>query len=651
MIVNFLRRFCTLLFLSLLITILTAGCTATPEQLIEGIAAIQLAEESSTDELVATSENEGDAIADSVLEEEDDGLQETDGVDVQSDTIEVPNAVVLADSLRVRTGPGAEFDVIGAISRGDEVEVTATDESGEWYRIGLPSIGEPAWAAAEFLQLSEPTSGSVEGADVEDPVTEDTVAEEPAEGATDSSIILRPTPTPEAEPTVPTAITQPERMNVRSGPGTAYAVVTGVDGGTALEIFGVSPDGAWYQVILPEADEPAWLFADLTTQVGPLEVVPVVPEEEIPEAPEPVVAALQAVGSVAAPAPAGGGSFGYGVQAHMLGGGISEAVNATGNMGFNWIKQQVEWRIFEGSQGALDFSELRRIVDAAGGRGISVLFSVVNAPDWAREPGFDASVGGPPADPGTYAAFVGRMAGEFCGSSLRAIEVWNEQNLHYEWGNRALNPGDYMDLLRAAYGSIKANCPSMLVISGALTPAGDAGPLARDDFAYLEGMYQNGLAAVADGIGVHPSGFNVPPWVRWQDACATIQQTGNFFNGPCDTPHHSWSFLSTLEGYRNIMVVYGDAGKRLWPTEFGWAVGPAVNGAYAYADDNSADEQAAWTVEAFNIMRNSGYVGPAFLWNLNFRVIADGSEKAQWGIVRNDYTGLPVYGALQAMPK
>ncbi|MEZ4612106.1 MAG: hypothetical protein R2838_17980 [Caldilineaceae bacterium] len=67
-------------------------------------------------------------------------------------------------------------------------------------------------------------------------------------------------------------------------------------------------------------------------------------------------------------------------------------------------------------------------------------------------------------------------------------------------------------------------------------PGGRRRPLRQDDFAYLEGMYQNGLARYADGIGVHPSGYNVPPSVGWQEACAVIQQTGNFFNGPCDTP-------------------------------------------------------------------------------------------------------------------
>ena len=139
--------------------------------------------------------------------------------------------------------------------------------------------------------------------------------------------------------------------------------------------------------------------------------------------------------------------------------------------------------------------------------------------------------------------------------------------------------------------------------------------------------------------------------ITWDQACAAIQQTGNQFNGACDNPHHSWSFRSTMEGYRNIMQVYGDAGKRIWPTEFGWAADGAFDPRYAYANDNSLEEQKNWTVEAYQMMKNWGWVGPAFLWNLNFRVVANGTEKAQWGIVRNDYSPLPVYNALRAMPK
>jgi len=69
--------------------------------------------------------------------------------------------------------------------------------------------------------------------------------------------------------------------------------------------------------------------------------------------------------------------------------------------------------------------------------------------------------------------------------------------------------------------------------------------------------------------------------VTWDQACDMIQQIGNQFNGACDNPHHSWSFRSTMEGYRNIMQVYGDAGKRIWPTEFGWAADGAFDPRYA----------------------------------------------------------------------
>jgi len=249
------------------------------------------------------------------------------------------------------------------------------------------------------------------------------------------------------------------------------------------------------------------------------------------------------------------------------------------------------------------------------------------------------------------ANFVGQVAGKYCGSSLKMIEVWNEQNLHYEWGNKPLNPGEYVQLLAPAYAAIKAACPSMWVVSGAPTPAGNNPPYAMDDFTYLEEMFKAGANNYLDAVGAHPSGYNVPPDDTWETAGDAIIKNGNSFNGACDSPHHSWSFRSTMEGYRNIMSVYGAGNKVIVPTEFGWAAGGAYNPAYAYANDNDFGEQAQWTVRAYQMMRDWGWVGPAFLWNLNFRVVADGTEKAQWGIVDNGWGPLPAYTALANMPK
>lgn len=445
-------------------------------------------------------------------------------------------------------------------------------------------------------------------------------------------------------------------VNVRGGPGTAYPVLGQISPGVNYAVMGKNEPSDWWQIDFDGQE--GWIIGQLvnaTSAANDVAVITDIPEPPVaaaaPAAPAPEASA-PAAPAVSAPPPSGGGSFGYGIQAHMVHNDqAGQVMSLVQGMGFNWVKQQVEWKVFEGSEGAIDYGSLDGIVNAANGAGISLLFSVVNAPDWAREPGFDPSVGGPPQDPQKFANFLGALAGKYCGSSVKAIEVWNEQNLHYEWGNKPLNAGEYVALLAPSYAAIKGACPSMYVISGALTPAGNNPGKAVDDFTYLEQMFQAGMNNYIDGVGAHPSGYNVPASATWEEACAAIQVSGNSFNGACDSPHHSWSFRSTMEGYRNIMNVYGASDKKIWPTEFGWAAGGAFNPAYRYADDNSYEEQAEWTVEAYQMMKNWGWVGPAFLWNLNFRVVANGTEKAQWGIVDPNWNPLPAYNALASMPK
>ena len=183
-----------------------------------------------------------------------------------------------------------------------------------------------------------------------------------------------------------------------------------------------------------------------------------------------------------------------------------------------------------------------------------------------------------------------------------------------------------MKLLKPSYSKIKAACPKMIVVSGALTPTGAPLPVAMDDYDYLRGMYRAGLKNYCDAVGAHPSGYNVAPSVKGgQDACDFITKQGSSFRGPCKNPHHSWSFYATLNGYHRIMQDYGDGRKRIWPTEFGWATDWNNEAGREYASDNTREEQATWTVEAYKLMKQWGFVGTAFLWNLNFKVVADGS--------------------------
>jgi uncharacterized protein YgiM (DUF1202 family) len=544
---------------------------------------------------------------------------------------------ITADRLNVRSGPGADNAVVAKLLLGNQVHVDAQDAAGSWYRVVLGD-GTQGWIAADFV---ERVTGTVAVNAALVPTTDfKTLATTPATVVETAVADVVETVVEQvaavAEVTTPTAYTIPATMNIRQGPGTNYGVVTSVPAGTALAILALSPAGDWYQVQLADVADPVWVYAALTTAAGPLETLTRLAEDALPSAPEPVAAAAPqppaAAAVVNAPPPSGAGFFGYGIQVNAWQGDVGGSVGMVRDIGFNWAKQQVRWEFVENAPGAVNWNEMDQIVDAMSNNGVNLLFSIVTAPQWTRpdKPG----TGGPPNDFGLYANFVGAVAGRYCGR-LQAIEVWNEQNLQREWEGFPLDPGLYMDLLRRAYGSIKAACPSIIVVSGATTPTGNS-PVAVDDIDYLRGMYNNGLAAYSDAIGVHPSGYGQPPSVTFQD-----WQNGAY-NAPSHVNHRSFYFRSTMEESRNVMVQYGDVNKRLWPTEFGWASSQSPHPGYEYSAYNSAQQQAQYTVEAYTMMRNWGWVGVPFLWNLNYTY----GEMAQWSII-----GKPAYDALKGMPK
>ena len=430
-------------------------------------------------------------------------------------------------------------------------------------------------------------------------------------------------------------------LNVRSGPGTVYDRVGQVTEGSQLDIVAKAPDSDWLLVCCVD-DNQVWVIGsdEYVRQVGPLDSVPVA--EEIPEpptpAPTPTPGAVAAAAAPAgpAPAPANAGFFGYGIQVDPDG-DLGATAGAVQGLGFNWVKFQLPWKSFEGQPGQRNWPDDK--VGVLNGAGLNILASIVKAPDWARPGNTDLSVEGPPADPGTYASFVGEFASRYCGR-VQAIEVWNEQNLHYEWGNEPISASRYVQLLAPAYRAIKAACPSMIVVSGAPTPTGAQPPAAIPDFTYLEQMYQAGLKNVSDAIGVHPSGYGNPPDVRVQDAWAGT------YSRPSHIDHPSFYFRNVMEQYRNIMLKYGDGNKRLWPTEFGWASSSNPHPGYEYATYNNEQQQGEYIVRAYQMMRDWGFVGPAFLWNLNYNVTQPGTELAAFGI-----QGKSAYGMLQGMPK
>jgi uncharacterized protein YgiM (DUF1202 family) len=87
------------------------------------------------------------------------------------------------------------------------------------------------------------------------------------------SFISNPSPPPASSPQqsqTPIAITVPELLNVRTGPGLTYDIVTTVPAGTQATIVGIDPDNEWYQVEIDGIEGQVWIYQGLTTLQGSL---------------------------------------------------------------------------------------------------------------------------------------------------------------------------------------------------------------------------------------------------------------------------------------------------------------------------------------------------------------------------------------------
>ncbi len=325
-----------------------------------------------------------------------------------------------------------------------------------------------------------------------------------------------------------------------------------------------------------------------------------------------------------------------GVTVHMYDQDHTRVLDAVQDVGFNWIKQQVQWKDIEGAPGADAWGELDGIVADAKARGLHILLSVVKPPDWANGGG-----NGFPRDPAMLGNFMQALAAHYKGQ-VDAYEVWNEQNLYVESGD--LNPAHYAALLDAGYHGVKAGDPQAVVVAGALTPTGIYDDkTAKEDTWYLDQLYQWNNGAIRqdfDVLGSHPYGYNNPPDTMWPD---------NPSNASAFTTHGQF-YYRRVEQQRQVMEKYGDGAKQIWLTEWGWCSDYRPDG-YAECAETTPDEQASYTVAAIaQAQQDYPWMGVMFVWNLNFSTFQPWyTGPAHFSLVDPDWTPRPIYTALKAL--
>jgi len=346
------------------------------------------------------------------------------------------------------------------------------------------------------------------------------------------------------------------------------------------------------------------------------------------------------------PTPAASSNFAYGFQVHMW--DISSqakgfVIGDVKQAGFNWLKHQVEWTAIEPTAGQYDWSELDTIVNAANAAGLNVVVSVQHAPEFYRS----SSSGLMPSDPTTYQKVMQAMASHYAGK-IQAYELWNEENLAREAGQGNVNPAGYLPLLKAGYAGVKAGDANAQVILGALSPTGaNQAGISMDDLQYLQGLYAiNGgeVKNYYDILGAHLSGFSNPP-----DCTPSTPQcslSGGWNNDP------SFFAFYRLGQYHDALSQLGDGDRKMWLTEFGYDSSTVAVPGYEYSTYVSEDTQARFLVQAFQMARQTPYIGGVMIWNLNYQIaVPQTDEKWGFSVLRSDWSPRPAYSALASMAK
>ncbi len=159
----------------------------------------------------------------------------------------VPAGTVNTGALNVRSGPGVSFSVLEVVYQGTRVNLLGRTADSSWVQIQTPK-GTTGWVNATLLQTNVPITNL------------------PVVGGT--------TPPP---PVTTNAVVTTGALNVRSGPGLPFPVVTTVYNGNGLLLIGRSATAVtppWVQVRL-ENGLVGWVNANFIFTNVPLANLPV----------------------------------------------------------------------------------------------------------------------------------------------------------------------------------------------------------------------------------------------------------------------------------------------------------------------------------------------------------------------------------------
>lgn len=294
-------------------------------------------------------------------------------------------------------------------------------------------------------------------------------------------------------------------------------------------------------------------------------------------------------------------------------------------LGVSRIRSFFPWSRIEPERGRFDWSEADAVMTDVQAAGLELVAVLGESPPWAaRRMGPMA----PPLEPSDFARFAGAFAARY-GQRVRFYQIWDEPNLTIGWGGGLPDPAAYAAMLRSAATAIRAADPDAVIVLAGLAPTVEQGPWNLADWLFLERLYALGARESFDIVAAKPYGFDTGPEDRRVDP-----EVLNF----------SRAIL-----LREVMIRYGDEGKPLWASHWGWnALPPGWSGRPSIWGQVDEATQARYIREALErVRREWPWMGTMFLES--WRPDAP-PDDPRWGFALVDPSGRlrPAAAALQA---
>lgn len=334
--------------------------------------------------------------------------------------------------------------------------------------------------------------------------------------------------------------------------------------------------------------------------------------------------ALVACLPVASSSAAATRGLGIGFADPLFGSGATSAQRATvldgaSSVGGGWVRITAQWRdiapashlplLFDpGDPASLGYhwGGLDQAVRDATEHGMSVMLTVVGAPDWAEgaNPPATVAAGAWRPDPTALNSFAHALALRYSGRfpdpadpghslpAVRYFQAWNEPNLAsflapQVVAGAAISPILYRAMLNSFYAGIKSVSPSDVVITAGTAPYGDDDGVARlRPIPFLAGLLctQGGCRDPAhfDVLAHHPINAGRPSRHAENPNDATTPDIDRI--------------RAELAAAEAVGMVQPTGPKPIWATELWWDSDPPRPNAISQA------KQARWVVEALYLL-------------------------------------------------